>query len=275
MIKYLSVFVLLLFTIIACTPNKPEAKPEVVPTASFDPPDQITIELAELPEELKATAQEVYIENDETFEGPKTFMAYPLKKILEHYLKGKDRSSLITFFYCKDGYIPQMMVEDVFQHDPYVVFKDLDAGEGQNWKPEDAAKYEPFYLAWAGPKPKETKLFWPYALTTIKVLSKEEEMAFVFPEENKAAEKGFQLFRDNCLKCHAINQVGGIMGPEFNIPKNITEYWTEANIISFAKNPTSFRVSSKMAAVDYLSDDEFKEIITYLKYISGHKLKSN
>lgn len=74
------------------------------------------------------------------------------------------------------------------------------------------------------------------------------------------------------MKCHAINKEGGEMGPEFNYPKNIMEYWSEANIIAFAKNPTAFRINSKMPPVTDLKDEEFVEIVKYLKYISKHKV---
>jgi hypothetical protein len=54
------------------------------------------------------------------------------------------------------------------------------------------------------------------------------------------------------MKCDSLNVVGGSMAPEFNVPKNITEYWKGDNIIAFAKNPKSFRRSSIMPPVTSL-----------------------
>jgi cytochrome c2 len=62
------------------------------------------------------------------------------------------------------------------------------------------------------------------------------------------------------------------MAPEFNVPKNITEYWKGDDIIAFAKNPKSFRRSSIMPPVTSLQDSDFKEIILYLKYMKDHKV---
>lgn len=61
------------------------------------------------------------------------------------------------------------------------------------------------------------------------------------------------------------------MGPEFNIPKNITEYRDEKLIISFAKAPTSYRYNSHMPAMTNLSDNDFANIILYLKYMKDRK----
>ena len=62
------------------------------------------------------------------------------------------------------------------------------------------------------------------------------------------------------------------MGPEMNIPKNITEYWTDENIMAFAKNPQSFRYRSAMAPITGVSEEDFKKILAYLKYIAKHKI---
>ena len=91
--------------------------------------------------------------------------------------------------------------------------------------------------------------------------------------ENSAAVKGFDTFSNHCLPCHSINGDGGNLGPEFNYPKSMTEYWQESDFAAFAKNPKSYRISSAMYPKDYLTDAEFKSIWAYLKDMAGRKVK--
>jgi cytochrome c2 len=74
------------------------------------------------------------------------------------------------------------------------------------------------------------------------------------------------------MKCHGINKVGGVMGPEFNYPKNITEYWDTEDIWAFVQNPQSFRYSSSMPAQTDLKREGFDEIIAYLEVMKDYKL---
>jgi len=62
------------------------------------------------------------------------------------------------------------------------------------------------------------------------------------------------------------------MGPEFNFPENITEYWKEEDIISFAKNPKAYRYNSPMPPVTNVQDSEFRQLIRYIKYMKNNKL---
>ena len=69
-----------------------------------------------------------------------------------------------------------------------------------------------------------------------------------------------------------MNGVGGVMGPEFNSPKNITEYWTRKDIMAFAKNPQSYRINARMAALPNITDGELNDVVDYLEYMVGHKI---
>ncbi|MFT4639418.1 MAG: cytochrome c2 [Verrucomicrobiales bacterium] len=66
--------------------------------------------------------------------------------------------------------------------------------------------------------------------------------------------KGFDLFRKNCMVCHAIDGSGGTMGPELHSPRNVTEYWKEEMIPAFVKKPQSFRHNAKMPPMGHLGD---------------------
>ena len=89
----------------------------------------------------------------------------------------------------------------------------------------------------------------------------------IYPSDDLSLVNGFNLFRTHCMKCHSMNTVGGTMGPDFNVPRNITEYWKEEDIIAFAKNPKSIRANSNMPAMPSIPDPDYTEIIRYLKYM--------
>ena len=147
----------------------------------------------------------------------------------------------------------------------YLAFKDLDMEPGTNWEKPD--KYEPFYLVWKNVPYDDHSAAWPYGLNSISVVEGDP----LYPTGNSDMAKGYELFQKNCQQCHSLNQMGGTMGPEFNHPKNITEYWDRETLIAFAKDPQSFRMGSKMVPVKHLEDDEFHAILDYLEYLAQQK----
>lgn len=53
------------------------------------------------------------------------------------------------------------------------------------------------------------------------ISSLRQQYRSTYPFNNPSLISGFTLFRDHCMKCHAVNGIGGSMGPEFNFPKSI------------------------------------------------------
>jgi hypothetical protein len=71
-----------------------------------------------------------------------------------------------------------------------------------------------------------------------------------------------------------MNGIGGMMGPEFNVPKNLTEYWAEKDIIAFARNPSGYRYNSRTPPLSAeLNDIAMKRIIDYIAYMKDYKVK--
>ena len=93
----------------------------------------------------------------------------------------------------------------------------------------------------------------------------------MFSIGNKELESGYNLFKYQCITCHAINEIGGTMGPELNYPKSITEYWKESELVAYIVNPASFRTKVKMPTIG-ISRQQSQEIVDYLKYMSEHKI---
>nr|WP_243431984.1 cytochrome c [Aliamphritea spongicola] len=82
---------------------------------------------------------------------------------------------------------------------------------------------------------------------------------------------GYNKFKNLCVACHTVNLEGGEIGPELNIPQNITEYREIPYLKQFIKNPSSFRARSRMMTFDFLADEDLDSILAYLSYMADHK----
>lgn len=218
----------------------------------------------------------VQVEYDHYFNKPKKYKGFYINTIIDSVLKsaGFDTTNAIVGFECTDGYEPFMALSKVLGSiKGYIVFKDLDTSVKKNWADSVSDKFRPYYLVWDSVKKEDDSFVWPYSLTGLRLTSREMNFQQIHPSGDLSVTKGFELFRDNCSMCHAVNKTGGSLGPEFNVPKNITEYWSDQDILSFAKNPQSYRYNSSMPAIANLEDSEFMLLIEYLKFMRSKKLK--
>lgn len=260
----------LLFSSIVFTCSSPDKSTELLVNADFE---AIEVDL----EDLFAAGQFpndtlITIEHDEFFKQKKRYKAYPLAPILKPLLaKVKDTTNLRVTFTCTDGYAPNMNLNKVLSHKAYLAVQDMDqAAAGKDWADSLAKKFRPYYVVWQDAREGDAGFAWPYGVAEIRIASFFYDFADAFPLHNTAAQKGFQLFQIHCMKCHSINKIGGVMGPEFNYPKSITEYWKKEDIYNFLTNPQSFRYSAKMPAVK-LPREDFEEIYGYLVEMKSEK----
>ncbi|MFN4144947.1 MAG: c-type cytochrome [Runella sp.] len=241
--------------------------------------DSMSIYLSDLKSQFPQ-AEVVTIAYDPVFFKEKKYRAVPFRQILDLFLpayRNLDSHHTQIVFECEDGYNPSMALEKILSKKAYLALSDLDAPAGQDWinaqKDGHDMKVAPFYVVYTDVSPKDYSFKWPYNLVRISLASASEELAVLFPKEDDTVVKGFELFKINCLTCHALNKVGGKMGPELNYPKNVTEYWRSPDDLkAFIKAPASFRHDCKMPAVGHLSDKELDEIVRYLQYMAKHKL---
>lgn len=261
--------------IISCQPT--EEKKEI--TSNSETTVVATTPLLEIDledahsENLLAAALTIDVIYDPVFKRAKKYEAIPLKPYLEQLVVSQNLDTADTeiIFLCKDGYNPSMSLNKVLQNEPYLVIKDLEAIEGKNWIDTLQGKWTPFYLVWPN-NAKGTKGFtWPYGLKFLQFKTSDAAYKAAFPKDEKQI-AGFELYKSKCMKCHSVNKVGGIMGPEFNIPKSITQYWQAADIKAFVKDPYSYRYNSKMPPVEGIKDEEIDKIISYLSYMKDHKI---
>lgn len=214
----------------------------------------------------------IHIDYDPFFKAPKRYRAFPLASNLRSFLGPKANDlSLDVIFECADGYKPHMPLERVLAGKGYLVYHDMDAPEGKHWPDSLAEALSPFYLIWPDIDAGNKAYAWPYALLGAEFKKAAEEFAAAIPQSTEHME-GYKLFSDTCMKCHSVNKAGGNKAPEFNYPKNITEYWTKENIWSFIQSPTSFRYSSQMPAMTTIDREAFEKIYAYLESMKDQKL---
>jgi mono/diheme cytochrome c family protein len=253
----------------------------VASTAAVVSNDSLSLYFAELQTQGKlGTPQPIEVPNDPVFHAAKSYEGVLMKDILEKYTKIKtlDPAQTQIVFECEDGYNPSMSLALFLSKTAYLAVKDKAAPAGQDWinptKDGREMKIAPFYVVYTDVPASATEFKWPYNLVKISLVETQKEFAAVYPKDDDTVVKGFGLFQQNCMTCHALNKVGGVMGPELNYPKNVTEYWQIDHLKPFIKNPSSYRHNCKMPAVTNLNDKALDEIIRYLQYMAKHKIKA-
>lgn len=265
--------VFLLIVLFACKPSINTSEVEEEPTIEVAPLLEVNLTKVQKEEGLSG-AEIVDVRYDPVFKRAKKYKAIPLKPYLEKVIKIQeiDTASTELIFLCKDGYNPSMPLTKVLNNEPYLAIRDMDAIEGSNWVDTLKGKWAPYYLIWTNHTKGAKGYTWPYGLKYLQFKASDEAYKAAYPaDKNRLA--GFELYKEKCMKCHSVNKVGGIMGPEMNVPKNITEYWKEADIKAFVKNPYAYRYNSKMPPVDNLKDEELEQIIAYLSYMKEQKIE--
>ena len=278
--KKISVIVLLSVFYISCngpkttnTDSLQVAKLEKIETPANDTLD---IDLLALKAKgLLKNTQIVIVNEDPVYHKTKKFNSLPLKAFLEEFSSVETLNIAETkvIFECEDGYKPEMSLEKLLSANSFLAISDVDAPKGREWeqifKDGHEMKAEPFYVIYEGVSPKDGAYKWPYNLVKIHFAPLHENDAALIPKD-MAAMAGYELYKNRCQTCHAINKIGGKMGPELNYPKSVTEYWKKEDLIAFIQNPASYRNEIKMPKLD-IKPAEATEIVQYLEYMSEHK----
>jgi cytochrome c2 len=244
--------------------------------------DSLTIDLVALQKKgiLKKTIT-VTVDEDPVYHGKKRYNAIPFKELLKAYPKIKnlqaDKYQIV--FECEDGYKPMMPLQKFLSVKSFLAVSDVDAPKGESWskiiKDGREMKADPFYLVYQDLSPKDTDFKWPYNLIKIHIVPAIGNISLLYPKDDTAAKIGFELFDRNCISCHAINKIGGSMGPELNYPKSVTEYWDHKQLKKFIQNPASFRNGVRMPKIANLTEKEIESIVYYLNYMANHKLQES
>lgn len=200
--------------------------------------------------------------------GTYQYQALPLHQVLQEGFgntwQSKDYSHVA--FIALDDYEAISSLELLQQDGGYIAYKDLNASEG--WTPVGIRNADPgpFFLVWTKEHQTTQNAFpWPWQLAKINLLTFETQYPNIHPggvDSASAVNKGFEIFRDRCLRCHAMNRQGGKIGPDLNAPQNITAYRSENMIKAFVKNPATFRYSKMPSHLD-LDDQALDNLYRY------------
>jgi cytochrome c2 len=223
---------------------------------------------------------DVEVEDGPVYDGKKSFRAYPLNALLQQHLPVSRvrRDGYTVRFIARDGYTVSVSLEEVLEGEGMLAFEEPNADSG-DWMSFQKGKKQitpaPFYLVWPEVNYEKHGLPWAYQLETIEVeKSKANRWGQIEPnsEASDQIKKGYKLFTDYCGRCHSINLVGGSVGPELNVPMNVTEYWRESHLAVFIENPSAYRAGSAMPSFAGLSDGDIHGIIGYLRSMTSRKI---
>jgi cytochrome c2 len=238
----------------------------------------VTIDLTTLLKGKEALGRRVSIEYDPLFQTRKDYKGFPVKNLLDSVVQINHTNiqQTLLILECKDGYRPIMDLSRIYAAgNAYIVFKDEAVPDEKHWPDSLNAMLSPYYMVWTGIEKEDPEYAWPYGLVKITLTDAKSTYAKIYPIADSSFRAGFLLFKKHCLTCHSINNIGGQMGPEFNVPRNITEYWNSEDIIAFTKNPGSYRRDSKMPAITYLKESDYRSLVDYLKFMKDHKVNPN
>jgi len=260
----------LIFCFLSCNRQKEQ-------TATVQP--EMVLDLVALQAKNKLGKDTVVtVINDPVYHKTKKYHAVNASLLLKNELdlSKVDIKNTLIVFECIDGYKPEMPLELFLETKSFLAFKDVDAPKGSNWekivKNGNEMNADPFYLVYTSVSADNQEYKWPYNVIKFHLEPKNKNIVALQPKDDETAMKGFELFQKYCITCHAINGIGGEMGPELNYPKNVTEYWKENELVDYIVNPASFRNKVKMPTLG-ATKQESQEIVDYLKYMSGKKIE--
>ena len=173
-------------------------------------------------------------------------------------------------FRALDGYEAVSSIELLLQSGGYLAFEDLDQDTG--WEPVGRRNADPgpFFLVWTESHQTTANSYpWPWQLAEIGLIRFKDRYPDVIPRdttEDSPVWAGYELFRARCLRCHAIDQQGGKIGPDLHSPRNIVSYRSEEMIKAYVYQPSAYRHTHMPDHTD-LSEHDLDNLYQYLNHL--------
>lgn len=226
--------------------------------------------------QLRTAVPEVELDFvDPEYGKRKRYRGLPLAAVLRAGFgsdwKGEDYTEMV--FTALDGYASVTTLDKLDEPGGHVVFADRDM---PGWEPVGRAKANPgpFYLVWTGAKQTAVQEYpWPWQLAKIELVKFSSRYPEVTPRgvaTDSAVRAGFLTFKGRCLRCHAMNQQGGKIGPDLNAPQSITTYRSPAMLKAFIHKPSAFRYTQMPDHTD-LSERDLDNLLEYLRHMDRQR----
>jgi len=214
--------------------------------------------------------------DDPYYERRVRYLACPLRAVIRlgfgdaaAALEGRD-----IIFRALDGYAKPTSAARVEEDGAWVAFADADRPGGFAPLGRKGVDPGPFYLVWTKPAQRDTHTYpWPYQLEAIEVTDLLRRYPHTVPRDvarDSKAWSGFDVFRGECIACHAINGEGGTIGPDLNVPQSIVEYRPVEQVKQYIRNPATFRYGN-MPSHEYLTDRDLDALIAYFQVMKTQK----
>lgn len=212
---------------------------------------------------------------DPEYGKPKRYRGFALASVLGLAFgpgwQGQNYTEMI--FSALDGYASVSTLEKLSESGGYIVFEDRD---NPDWEPvgRNQVSPGPFYLVWAKPEQSTQHGYpWPWQLAKIELVRFQDRYPEVYPrgaDKASPAYAGFLTFKERCMRCHAMNQQGGKVGPDLNAPQSVTEYRSPEMLKAFIRKPSQFRYTHMPDHAD-LSDADLDKLLDYLRHMAKQR----
>ncbi|PYO02984.1 MAG: cytochrome C [Candidatus Rokuibacteriota bacterium] len=199
----------------------------------------------------------------------KSYRCWPVKSLMDAiYGPGWEASEYSeAILTALDGYASVSVAAKLAEPGGCLAFEDLDV---PGWEPIGRRRSNPgpYYLVWTGANQRtEHEYPWPWQLASVNLVKLEERYPDVLPKgaaPGSSAARGFEIFKGRCLRCHAINQQGGEIGPDLNAPQSVATYRTKTWITEYVRQPSKYRYTQMPDHMDLQAAD-LDAIYEYLK----------
>ena len=224
----------------------------------------------------------IHVAQDPAYDGqPRTYRAVPFHALWKDISLPGDA---LLQFDCLDGFSAPIARERVLNASgsgaiAYLAVEPADAPWPRNPK---GISPGPFYLVWMNPEKSEIRREeWPFQLASIEVkgaLSTSYPAILPDAKAPPSVQRGFRVFVENCFVCHTMNRQGeSELGPDLNVPMNVTQYWTPDAIAALVRDPQKVRYwpegTMPSFTIEQLSEEDLKLLLEYLTHMAGRKVK--